>query len=109
MIAKLKNLKVHNKQIDQPYPTPSPPHTHKTMEATINNDSTTTEQPLSMFIRSHWGLSLFYCQMFALDSAVVKLEKMLSSHGGFITYPMYHHGETIKYINILPGHKENGS
>ena len=34
---------------------------------------------------------------------------MISLCGGFLTYPMYHHGETIKYINKLPGNKENGS
>ena len=34
---------------------------------------------------------------------------MLSSRGGFLTYPMYHHGGTIKYINKLWWNKENGS
>ena len=34
---------------------------------------------------------------------------MLFSRAGFFTYPMYHHGKTLKYINILPENKENGS
>ena len=44
------------------------------------------------------GLNAFYCnQIFALDSVVVKAQKMLSSHGGFlfIAMYMYHYRETI--------------
>ena len=53
-------------------------------------------------------LSYFYCQIFTLDSAVVKQGKMLSSLGGFRTYPMNHHGETklncqeIKKVALNP-------
>ena len=39
------------------------------------------------------GFNIVYRQIFALDSAVVK---MCSSHGGFLTYEMHHHRETIK-------------
>ena len=42
------------------------------------------------------GLNAFYRhQIFALDSAVVEAQKMLSSHGGFRTIAMHHHRETI--------------
>ena len=62
----------------------------------INKNSTTAlERPTEVT----WGLNKFYCQIFALDSAVTcQTRKMLS----FLTYmfPMYHHWETIK-INIL--------
>ena len=42
------------------------------------------------------GLNTFYWyQIFALDSAVVEAQKMLSSREGFLTIAMYHHRETI--------------
>ena len=42
------------------------------------------------------GLNAFYWyKIFALDSAVVEAQKMLSSHGGLLTIAMYHHSETI--------------
>ena len=49
---------------------------------------------------SHWGggggLNAFYWyQIFALDSAVVKVHKLFSSHGSLLTIAIYHHGETL--------------
>ena len=42
------------------------------------------------------GLNAFYWyQTFALDSAVVEVQEMFSSHGGHLTNAMYHHGETL--------------
>ena len=43
------------------------------------------------------GLNAFYWyQIFALDSAVVEVQEMFSSHGGgFLTITIYHHRETI--------------
>ena len=42
------------------------------------------------------GLNAFYLyQIFTLDSAVVEIQNMFSSHGGLITIAMYHHGETL--------------
>ena len=47
------------------------------------------------------GLNAFYwCQFFALDSFVVKTQKLLSMHGGFLTNAMQHHRETIS--NFMP-------
>ena len=34
-------------------------------------------------------------QIFALDSAVVEVHEMFSSHGGHLTNAMFHHGETL--------------
>ena len=57
------------------------------------------------------GLNAFYrYQIFALDSAVVELQEMFSSHGGHLTNAMYpkwrntrikltHHDETKKRAN----------
>ena len=42
------------------------------------------------------GLNAFYWyQIFALDSAVVEVQEMFSSHGGHLTNAMYHHGEAL--------------
>ena len=42
------------------------------------------------------GLNAFYWyQIFAIYSAVVEAQKMLSSHGGFLTIAMFNHRETI--------------
>ena len=42
------------------------------------------------------GLNVFYWyQIFALDSAVVEVQEMFSSHRGHLTNAMYHHGETL--------------
>ena len=40
------------------------------------------------------GLNAFcWYQIFALDSAVVEVQEMFSSHGGLLTIAMYHHVE----------------
>ena len=68
------------------------------MGVTINKQSTTTEPP-------PWnreqpkppggGGGGYWYQIFALDSAVVEVQEMFSSHGGHLTNAMYHHGETL--------------
>ena len=40
-------------------------------------------------------------QIFALDSAVVEVQEMFSSHGSLLTNAMYHHGETLRIKNNL--------
>ena len=46
------------------------------------------------------GLNAFYWyQIFALDSAVVEVQEMFSSHGGHLTNAMYHHGKHSNQIN----------
>ena len=49
---------------------------------------------------SHRGgggvLNAFYWyQIFALDSSVVKVQDLFSSHGSLLTIAMYHHAETL--------------
>ena len=39
--------------------------------------------------------AFYWHQIFALDSAVVEVQEMFSSHGGHLTNAMYHHGETL--------------
>ena len=68
-----------------------------TMGVTINNESTTTEPPLlsEQQPKPLRDLNAFYWYtIFALDSAVVEAQTMLSSHGAFLTIAMYHHRET---------------
>ena len=50
-------------------------------------------------------------QIFALDSAVVEAQTMLSLHRGFLFIAMYHHRETIlsNQINALWLNREAGS
>ena len=64
---------------------------------------------LKMLTQRHWGLKLISLPNIRPRSAVVKREKRLSLRGGFLTYPMYHHGETSQYVNTLPGNKEDDS
>ena len=69
-----------------------------TMGVTINKKSTTTEPPPEngQQPKPLWGLNAFnWYQIFALDSAVVEVQEMLSSHGGYLTNAMYHHEETL--------------
>ena len=74
----------------------------QTMGVTINNDLTTTEpsplnedhqQPLGG--GGGGGLNAFTFLIFTLDSAIVKAQKMFSSHGCLLTYAMFHHRQTI--------------
>ena len=54
------------------------------MGSTEDNESTRTEPPhLTDSCQSNlgWGLNVFeWCQIFALDSAIVKTQKLFSSH-----------------------------
>ena len=72
------------------------------MGVTINKKSTTTE-PLpknGQQPKPPGGLNALYrYQIFALDSAVDEVQEMLSSHGGYLTNAMYHHGEHSNQIN----------
>ena len=71
------------------------------MGVTMNRKSTTTEPPPKNGqqpkpLGGGGGLNAFYWyQIFALDSAVVEVQEMFSSHGGHLTNAMYHHGETL--------------
>ena len=64
------------------------------MGVTVNNKSTTEPPPYTDSSLSHRGglNALYWYQIFALASAVVKVQEMFSLHG---TIAMYHHGETL--------------
>ena len=46
---------------------------------------------------------------FTVDSAVVKKQKCLSFHGGFLTYAVYHQREIIKSIFTSHDETKKGS
>ena len=48
-------------------------------------------------------MHFYWHQIFALDSAVVEVQEMFSSHGNHLTKAMYHHGE---HSNKLTHHDE---
>ena len=69
-------------------------------KSTINNKSRTTETPPKNGQQPKplggGGLNAFYWyQIFALDSAVVEVQEMSSSHGSLLNIAMYYHGETL--------------
>ena len=78
-----------------------------TMGATITiqqqqNHRLRTDSSLSHWVGVEGGLNAFYwLQIFALDSAVVEVQEMFSSHGGLLNIAMYHHGEHSNQINTL--------
>ena len=68
------------------------------MGVAINNESTTTEPPPlnGQQPKPTGDLNAFYWyQIFALDSADVEAQTMLSWQRGFLTIAMYHHREII--------------
>ena len=73
------------------------------MGVTINKKSTTTEPPPQNGQQPKpqgGGLNASYWyQIFALDSAVVEVQEMFSSHGGHLTNAMYHYGKHSNQIN----------
>ena len=47
-------------------------------------------------VTDYAALNAFYWyRIFALDSDVVDVQEMFSSHGSLLTIAMYHHGETL--------------
>ena len=100
LVMRNRTMPKHNQPASQ---------THKTIGATIHHESNNIATVLERSAEVTGGLSYFYLQIFALEFAVVKSVKMLRSHGGFLTYPMYPHWETINSLNILWWNKEKCS
>ena len=73
------------------------------MGVTINKKSTTTTEPPPLNgeqPKPPGGLNAFYWyQIFALDSAVVEVQEMFSSHGSLLTNAMYHHAEAFRKLS----------
>ena len=44
--------------------------------------------------------TFYWYQIFALDSAVVEVHEMSSSHGGHLTNAMYHHGNNLIKLTL---------
>ena len=44
---------------------------------------------------------IYQCANAFKDSAVVKTQKLFLSHRGFLTYPVYHLGETFKSLTMI--------
>ena len=62
-----------------------------------------------MLSRRHWGLSLLYCQIFALDSAVAKHKTDVKLAWRLPYLSNISPWGNNKIYNTLPGNKENGS
>ena len=87
MIAKLV---LDTKQRIPKHRTITESHNGSNNQQRINNNR---QQPKPLPLG---GLNAFYWyQIFALDSVVVKAQRLLSCHGGFLIIAMYHHRETI--------------
>ena len=46
-------------------------------------------------------MHFYWYQIFALDSAVVEVQEMFSSHGGHLTNAMYHHGKACMQLPLV--------
>ena len=98
MIAKLEWTLSNVQQNIEQFQTP-------TMGVTINKNQQQQKHCLrTVSSLSHrgggGGLNAFYWyQIFALDSAVVEVQEMFSSHGSLLTNAMYHHGKHSNQIN----------
>ena len=77
---------------------------HRTITDSHNgsNNKQKSQQEQNNRLRTDSSLShrgglnvLYWYQIFALDSTVVEVQEMFSSHGGHLTNAMYHHGETL--------------
>ena len=68
---------------------------HKTITES-HNRSNSKQQQNHRLTKPPGCLNAFYwSQIFTLDSAVVEVQKLFSSHGSLLTIAMYHHGETL--------------
>ena len=70
----------------------------------IDNTRTTALEPMWTAAKAtgEEGLNVFYWyQIFAPDAPVFEAQNMLSSRGGFLTIPIYHHREKniIKFMH----------
>ena len=65
------------------------------MGVTINKMSTIESPPKQPGVGGGGLKCINWYQIFALDSAVVEVQEMFSSHGSLLTNAMYHHGETL--------------
>ena len=67
------------------------------MIASLERTLSTAQQNKDQTRNPH---AFYRYQIFALDSIVVITQKLFSSHGGFLTYAIYHHRETSQRNNL---------
>ena len=71
------------------------PHNGSNNQQQMNNNRTIALERTAA--KATRGLNAFYLyQIFALNSAVEEAHIMLRLHGGFLSFAMYHHRETVK-------------
>ena len=88
------NTRTDTKQRTTKHRTITDSHNGSNNKQKVNNNRTTALERTAALATG--GLNAFYWhQIFALDSAVVEVQEMFSSHGGHLTNAMYHHGETL--------------
>ena len=88
------NTRTDTKQRTTKHRTITDSHNGSNNKQRVNNNRTTAlEQTAALATR---GLKcIYWYQIFVLDSAVVEVQEMFSSHRGHLTNAMYHHGETF--------------
>ena len=88
------NTRMDIKQRTTKHRTITDSHNGSNNKQKVNNNRTTGLERTAALATG--GLNAFYrYKIFALDSAVVEVQEMFSSHGGHLTNAMYHHGETL--------------
>ena len=92
---------VDTKQRTTKHRTITEPHNGSSNQQRINNNKTNALERTAAKATGGGGLDAFYWyQIFALDSAVVETQKVLSTHVGFLPIAMYHHRETIDIFQL---------
>ena len=93
------NTRTDTKQRTTKHRTITDSHNGNNNKQKVNNNRTTALERTAAYatgVRGGGGLKQFYWyQIFALDSAVVEVQEMFSSHGGHLTNAMYYHGESF--------------
>ena len=96
------NTRTDTKQSTTKHRTITDSHNRSNNKQKVNNNRTTALERTAAWATR--GVNAFYWyQIFALDSAVVEVQEMFSSHGGHLANTMYRHGETCfnQNFNIL--------
>ena len=89
------NTRTDTKQRATKHRTITDSHKRSNNKQKVNNNNRTTALERTAAQATGGPNALHWHQIFALDSAVVEVQEMFSSHGGHLTNAMYHHGETF--------------
>ena len=92
----LKKVSEYDQEIPQSQTADNPVGTVRKSRSTITRHQEDKQKQKGRQPKPPGGLNAFYWyQIFALDSAVVEVQEVLSSREGHLTNAMYHHGETL--------------